>query len=138
MIHEHFVWSYPIFLTVVIAIVYFDSRFRRKLSLWDKIAFCSITPKNVERRKINVALFEKKQKQNVQFLQYLSGESSYQAQELTTGLNLSQLKSKALFTAVLFKIKKGETLKNLEQHTSAIIILGMKSLIEAFENVCKL
>jgi len=45
--------------------------------------------KNVERRKINVALFEKKQKQNVQFLQYLSGESSYKAQELTTGLNLS-------------------------------------------------
>lgn len=94
--------------------------------------------KNVERRKINVALFEKKQKQNVQFLQYLDGEPSNEAQLLTTGLNLGQLKSKALFTAVLFKIKEGKTLKNLEQHTSAIIILGMKSLIEAFEHVCKL
>ncbi|MFK7979150.1 MAG: hypothetical protein AB8G86_04155 [Saprospiraceae bacterium] len=91
--------------------------------------------KNVERRKINVALFEKKQQKNVQFLQYLSGEPSNEAQLLTTGLNLGQLKSKALFTAVLFKIREGKTLKNLEQRTSNIILIGMKSLIEAFEHV---
>ena len=72
--------------------------------------------KNVEQHKISVALFEKIQKQNAQFLQYLDGEPSYQAQEETTGLNLSQLKSKALFTAVLFKVKEGKTLKNLEQY----------------------
>lgn len=91
--------------------------------------------KNVKRRKINVALFEKKQQKNVQFLQYLSGEPSNEAQLLTTGLNLGQLKSKALFTAVLFKIREGKTLKKLEQRTSNIILLGMKSLIETFEHV---
>ena len=94
--------------------------------------------KNVRRQKINATLFEKKQQQNVQFLQYLSGEPSQQAQHLTTGLNLSQLKSKALFTAVLFKVREGKTLKKLDTHTAAIILLGMKSLIEAFEGVCKL
>jgi hypothetical protein len=93
---------------------------------------------NVKRQQINISLFEKKQKNNIQFLNYLSGKDSWNAQQSSTDINLSLLKSKALFTAVLSKVKQGKTLQKLDEHTGGIIILSMKSLIEAFEEVYKI
>jgi len=89
----------------------------------------------VKQQAISLPLFEKKEQQNIHFLQYLEGDASWEAQQITTTLNLGLLQSKALFTAVLFKIKDGATLKQLDTNTAAIILLGMKSLIEAFEEI---
>ena len=93
--------------------------------------------KNVKRKQITVKKFEARQRKNVAFLKYLEREPSGQAQKQTTADNLGALKSKALFTAVLFKLKEGPALKKLDPELSGIILVGMKSLIESFEELSK-
>ena len=92
--------------------------------------------KNVKHTQITQKQFETRQRKNAAFLNYLGGESE-QVQKHTTADNLGALKSKALFTAVLFKIKQGPALKTLEPQLPGIILVGMKSLIEAFEELTK-
>lgn len=90
---------------------------------------------NVKRTKITEKMFEAKQRKNAQFLKYLEGEPNQKTKEQTTDLNLGALKSKALFSVVLFKIKDGAALKKLDIEFIGIILLGMKSLIECFEQI---
>lgn len=92
--------------------------------------------KNVKSTQITEKQFEARQRKNVAFLKYLQGEPR-QAQPQTTADNLGALKSKALFTAVLFKLKEGPALKEVDAELSPIILLGMKSLIESFEELSK-
>lgn len=92
---------------------------------------------NVKRSKITVRMFENMERKNVSFLKYLEGEPAGQAHQDTTAANLGALQSKALFTAVLFKIKQGSALKKLNPEISGIILLGLKSLIECFEDISK-
>lgn len=90
---------------------------------------------NAKQIKISINRFEEKQKINIRFLKYLEGESSEQSKIQTTEMNLDNLKSKALFTAVLFKLREGKALKKLDNNISAMMTLGMKSLIECFDDI---
>lgn len=92
---------------------------------------------NVKSSKITVNTFEARQMKNVRFLKYLDGEPSKQDQDNIIDANLGALESKALFTAVLFKFKEGPALKKLHPEPSGIMLLGMKSLIECFEDISK-
>ena len=91
--------------------------------------------KGVKKQKINESQFEQQQLKNAQLIQYLHGEPTLQAQQLTTDLNLDQLRSKALFSAVLFRVLDGKHLQSLEEETRGVFILSMKSLIECFETI---
>lgn len=90
--------------------------------------------KNVKRAQITEKQFEARQRKNAAFLKYLDGEPK-QVQEQATADNLGALKSKALFTVFLFKLKEGPALKKLDPELSGIILVGMKSLIESFEEL---
>ncbi len=92
---------------------------------------------NVKRIKITEKMFEATQRKNAQFLKYLEGEPNQKAKEQITDLNLGALKAKALFSVVFFKIKDGAALKKLDIESIGIILLGMKSLIECFEQISK-
>lgn len=93
--------------------------------------------KNVKRKKITAGMFEAMEEKNIRFLKYLEGEPTIQAQALTTLNDLKQLKSLGLFTAVLFKVKEGKALSKLPDDEAAIILVGLKSLIECFEKISK-
>ncbi len=92
---------------------------------------------SVKQTKITEKMYEARGNQNIQFLQYLDGEPDEKTKGQTTEINLGVLKSKALFTAVLFKVKEGPALKKLNPESSAIMLLGLKSLIECFEDIAK-
>ena len=91
--------------------------------------------KGVKKQTINDIQFEQQQQKNVQFLQYLEGEPTLHAQSVTTELNLQQLQSKALFTAVLYRVLEGQHLQHLDTEEQGIMILSLKSLIECFESL---
>jgi len=93
---------------------------------------------NVKKTRISMKMFDNRQKKNVTFLRYLDGEKSQHSKNQLILDNLGALKSKALFTAVLFKVNEGAALKKLDKNISGIMILGMKSLIECFEQICKI
>jgi hypothetical protein len=93
--------------------------------------------KNVKRKKITADMFEVMEEKNIRFLKYLEGEPTIQAQALTTLNDFKQLKSLELFTAVLFKIKEGKALSKLPDDEAAIILVGLKSLIECFSKISK-
>ena len=92
---------------------------------------------SVKRTPITEKMYEARAKKNIQFLQYLDGEPQGKTKGKTTDINLGILQSKALFTALLFKIKEGPALKKLIPESSAIMLLALKSLIECFEEIIK-
>ena len=92
--------------------------------------------KNVRQNRITQKMFEGREKKNMAFLQYLEGEPDKQKDQILEG-NLGALQSKALFTMVLFKFKEGPALKKLDPKLSGIMLIGMKSLIECFEQISK-
>lgn len=87
---------------------------------------------NVKKKKITEKIFEARQRKNLQFLQYMQDLPIKQDRDQALNYNLGALKSKALF-----KFKEGPTLKKLETARSALMLIGIKSLIECFEHISR-
>ncbi|WP_367390126.1 hypothetical protein [Lewinella sp. LCG006] len=89
----------------------------------------------VKQKRITQKMFEARQKKNVTFLDYMDGEPSQSAKNQLVAENLKALHSKELWTMVFYKFKEGAALKTLDPQLSGIILIGMKSLMECFEEV---
>ena len=89
----------------------------------------------VKQKRITQKMFEARQKENVNFLEYMDGEPSQSAKNQLVAENLQALHSKELWTMVFYKFKEGAALKTLDTQLSGIILIGMKSLIECFEEI---
>ncbi|MCG8699584.1 MAG: hypothetical protein MI922_16130, partial [Bacteroidales bacterium] len=89
----------------------------------------------VKQKKISPNLFQKYDNININFLQYLSGETSEDSKRELTGINISSIKSKALLTGFFVRYGEKESLKQMNTNLRGEILVGLKSLIECFEDV---
>lgn len=78
--------------------------------------------------------FERIQKRNAAMLNYMDGAESGEEQTFITKSDLSKLKSKALFSGVMFLLNHLQSLARMDMYDKGIILIGMKSLIECFES----
>jgi len=91
--------------------------------------------KNVQIKQVSVSFFERIQNRNIQMLQYVEGEHGENAGMKIYGNDLQNLKSKALFTAVLFRYNNRPVLLKMDDNKKGIILIGIKSFIECFETI---
>ena len=85
--------------------------------------------------KITETQFIRLQQRNVHMLKYFKGEQSDNSKLEVISSDLENLKSKALFTGVIFQFNHKKALLNMKNETRGIILVGLKSLIECFEEI---
>lgn len=75
------------------------------------------------------------QQRNVYMLKYFEGEQSRNSKLEVISADLENLNSKSLFTEVIFQFNQKVPLLNMKNETRGIILVGLKSLIECFEEI---
>jgi hypothetical protein len=85
--------------------------------------------------KITETQFLRIQQRNVHMLKYFEGEQSKNSKLEVISADLENLKSKSLFTGVIFQFNQKVALLNMKTKTRGIILVGLKSLIECFEEI---
>ena len=91
--------------------------------------------KNIRNKKLTEQHFEKIQKRNIGLLKYLEGESDPVELLNITGSDLDHLKSKALLTGIFYRFNTQAVLVKMDAPTKGTILIGMKSVIECFEEI---
>lgn len=91
--------------------------------------------KNVQKRIVTEAHFEKIQDRNISMLLYVQGEPEHTNSMKIYSDDLLNLKSKALFTAVLLRYTTRPVLLKMDAEKRGIILVGIKSFIECFETI---
>lgn len=89
----------------------------------------------VELIKISETQFMRIQQRNVHMLKYFEGEHGKNAKLELVSSDLENLNSKSLFTGVVFQFNQKVALLNMKEQTRGIILVGLKSLIESFEEI---
>ena len=110
-----------------------DEVIRDFIVLWK---YFSVHPK-CKKARITEKLINEKDNKNIRFMQYLLGEPSKEERDLATAIDLANMKSKALMTGFLLKYNENNVLKNMNRQLWGGLVLGLKSLIECFEEITK-
>ena len=83
---------------------------------------------------ITQAQFESHESRNIHLLKYLAEEDpNGKSFSAVTEKDLERLLSKALWTACMFRFNERPALKTLESQTRGLTLIGLKSMIECFE-----
>lgn len=83
---------------------------------------------------ITQAQYESHESRNIQLLKYMEGENPNDTSfAAVIKKNLERLRSKALWTACMFRFNEQPSLKNLDSQTRGFTLIGLKSMIECFE-----
>ncbi len=85
--------------------------------------------------KITETQFMRIQQRNDYMLKYFEGEQSENSKLEVISADLKNLKSKALFTGVIFQFNQKIALLNIKNESRGVILVGLKSLIECFEEI---
>jgi len=85
--------------------------------------------------KVSKKQFEKIQQRNIHMLKYFEGENGHNAQYNLVKSDLRYLHSKALLTGIFFQFNHKKSLVEMNNEEKGIILIGMKSLIECFDEV---
>jgi hypothetical protein len=91
----------------------------------------------VNRKKITENQFEKIQHRNIYMLQYFEGEPGEEAKSHFVASDLDQFNSKVLLASLFFRFDTQDVFMQMTAETKAILLIGMKSLIECFEEIKK-
>lgn len=70
-------------------------------------------------------------------LKYLEGEPGHEGKLEVIASDLEHLNSKALLTGLFLRFNTQNELINMKPETRGILLIGMKSLIECFEEIEK-
>lgn len=89
----------------------------------------------VNETKISESQFLRIQQRNIYMLKYYEGELGQKASIEFISTDLKNLKSKSLFGGIIFKFVEKTPLLEMENEDRSIILVGMKSLIECFEEI---
>ncbi|MDA3882164.1 MAG: hypothetical protein PF481_02665 [Bacteroidales bacterium] len=89
----------------------------------------------IEQMKISESQFMRIQQKNIHMLKYLEGEQGKNAKMEFISTDLENLKSKSLFTGIIFQFNEKIALLDMNNETRGIILVGLKSLIECFEEI---
>ena len=90
---------------------------------------------NIQKHKVTEQQFEKIQLRNIHMLKYFEGETDQFEQNKILESDIGHLSSKALLTLVLFRFNEREVLVRMNIKTKGIILIGMKTLIECFDEI---
>lgn len=93
--------------------------------------------KNIKHKKLTEQHFERILKRNLGMLKYLEGESDPSEMLNITSSDLDHLKSKALLTGIFYRFDTQSALVKMDLGTKGTILIGMKSVIECFEEMEK-
>lgn len=91
--------------------------------------------KNLRIRKVIKSDFENIQRKNVQMLKYSEGEPTPNEMNLVFTNDLQNLKSKALFGAIILKALENPILSAMDMKMKGYILIDIKSFIECFESI---
>ena len=89
----------------------------------------------IHKIKISEKLFEKIQQRNIHMLKYIEGESGQIVQNNVVESDLRHLHSKALLSGIFFQFNQKKPLIEMNNEKKGIILIGMKSLIECFDEI---
>jgi len=93
--------------------------------------------KSIKKTMISEEQFEKVQESNVYMLKYLKGEQGAIAQFNLVASDFNNLDSKVLFAGIFFQFKNKKSFLDMNDLLRGQLIIGMKSLIECFEEIIK-
>ena len=88
-----------------------------------------------ETAKITETQFMRIKQRNVYMLKYFEGEQSENSKLEVISADIENLYSKSLFTGVIFQFNQQVALLNMNTETRGIVLVGLKSLIECFEEI---
>ncbi len=91
--------------------------------------------RQIEQTKISESQFMRIQQRNIHMLKYFEGERGKNAKLELVSADLENLNSKSLFTGVIFQFNHKVALLNMKEETRGILLVGLKSLIESFEEI---
>lgn len=86
-------------------------------------------------KRITEVQFERIHGRNIQFLSYFEGEQGGKDKSNLVSSDLEHLKSKALLTGLMFRFNTQPIFKEIKGGTKGGLLIGMKSLIECFEEI---
>jgi hypothetical protein len=90
--------------------------------------------KKVPTKKVTEADFEKVQSRHIEMLKYAEGESDQKEISNVYAHDLEKIVSKSLLTVVLFRYNTRPVLIKMDEQSKGVILVGIKSFIECFEN----
>lgn len=90
---------------------------------------------NVQTIKVSETSFESSMQKHIEMMNYAEGESGQDAQMQIFSADLKELKSKALFTAILFQFNNILVLNQMEKRKRGIILMNIKCFIMCFERL---
>ena len=99
--------------------------------IWEFFKNCN----GIRNTKLTKYKFEKMVKKNVNLLRYLDGESSAAERRNITSSDLSKLRSKALLAVIFYRFENQKSLLEMDIEAKGVTLIGMKSLIECFEEI---
>ena len=91
--------------------------------------------KQINKSKISESQFERIHQRNIHLLKYFKGEQSENAKSELVDSDLKRLNSKSLFAGVFFQFNHKEALLEMRSEDRGIVLIGLKSLIECFEEM---
>lgn len=91
--------------------------------------------RQIQNIKISENQFEKIQNRNIHMLKYFEGEMGQEAKIDLVSSDLGHLKSKALLSGIFLQFNRKYSLKKMKSEEKGSVLIGMKSLIECFEEV---
>lgn len=126
----------PFYLTVLlgyrvdISMEELEEMMRIYLLVWEYFG----SNENLRKKKVTQTQFEKVQRRNMHMLHYSEGESEDPREKIYTD-ELQNLKSKALWTAVLFRYNSKSRLINMNPENKGLILIDILSFIQCFETI---
>lgn len=91
--------------------------------------------RQIQQSKVSESQFIKIQQRNIHMLNYFGGEQGRDAKMKLLAADLRFLKSKSLFAAILFQFDEEPVLSGMNNENKGIVLIGLKSLIECFEEI---
>jgi hypothetical protein len=91
---------------------------------------------NSKKFKITESHLKKFDKKNADFFNYLSGEDADEMRK-TTEVVLETIDSKAILTALIYRVNEKSVFKKMNQDRKSEFILELKTLIDCFEHINK-
>jgi hypothetical protein len=90
---------------------------------------------NVLRKQVTQQQYERINRRNIEMLKYLDDTDNVEEFNSVVKSDLGKLKSKALFTGIHLTFATEKVLKEMDSEKRIMTIIGMKTLIECFEEI---
>lgn len=91
---------------------------------------------NIKNNKLTVERFEAQQKKNIHYFKYLETENKAGI-DTAMDADFENIYSKALLRAMLLRFGSDSVLSAMEYETKTAALIGIKSLIECFDEIIK-